>query len=53
VTKRCVVTDGSNLLTIPVQSAAQPDSTASNLTALVSDFNALLAKLRAANIIMP
>jgi hypothetical protein len=36
---------------IPNKGAAQADSTAEDATELVTDFNALLAKLRAANII--
>lgn len=42
--------DGSPLV-IPVQAAAQADTTAVDLAALKVDFNALLAKLRTAGVI--
>lgn len=35
---------------VPSQAAAQADSVASDVPELVADFNALLAKLRAANV---
>ncbi len=35
------------------QAAAQPDSSAATLAVLVADFNALLAKLRAAGLLAP
>lgn len=43
-------TNGSPLV-VPAQQAAQADSVASTVPALVTDFNSLLAKLRAAGVI--
>lgn len=43
--------DASPLQAIPVQADAHADSAAADVSALVSDFNALLAKLRAAGVI--
>lgn len=45
VTAFVVITDSPGLVAMPLQA----DSTASTVGALVTDFNALLAKLRAAN----
>lgn len=42
--------DGTTASTVK-QAAAQADSTASTISALVTDFNALLAKLRTAGVI--
>ena len=44
-------TDGTTTKIIPYQAESQANSTASNIAALKTDFNALLAKLRAANIL--
>lgn len=43
-----VLSNGSSFRKIPVQAAAQADSVAATLAALVIDFNALLAKRRTA-----
>jgi hypothetical protein len=45
-----VLSNGSVWRRIPVQSAAQVDSVAATVGALVTDFNALLAKFRTAGV---
>lgn len=42
--------DGTPFGAVPSQAAAQADSVAATLPAMVTDFNALLAKLRAAGV---
>lgn len=50
-TKRLTLFDeDGNTLNVPKLVAAQADSTATDVTGLVADFNALLAKLRAAGV---
>lgn len=44
--------DGSPKV-IPNPAAAQADTTAADLTAMKADFNALLAKLRTAGVLLP
>lgn len=44
---------GTTWLVVPHRAAAQADSVAVTLAALVVDFNSLLAKLRAAGVIAP
>lgn len=45
--------DGTSWRTIPKEAAAQVDSTATTVAGLVTDFNSLLAKLRATHVITP
>lgn len=45
--------DGSTWRIVPTQAAAQADSVAASLGALVTDFNSLLAKLRASGALAP
>lgn len=45
--------DGTSWRPLPKQAAAQADSVAGSVGALVTDFNALLAKLRAAGVLAP
>lgn len=47
------IKEGASVTGLPgvPQAAAQPDSIAENVSGLVTDFNALLAKLRAAGLI--
>ncbi|WP_433717195.1 glycosyl hydrolase family 28-related protein (plasmid) [Nocardia sp. CA-084685] len=49
----CWGVDHDFLEPLPQQAAGQPDSTATNIAELVADFNTLLTKLRAANVIAP
>ena len=48
-----VLSNGSTYRKVPVQAAAQADSTATDVAGLKADFNALLAKLRAAGVLAP
>lgn len=47
------LSNGTVYRLVPVQAAAQADSAAGTLGALVTDFNALLAKLRASGALAP
>lgn len=46
-----VISDGTNWVRVPLQAAAQADSAAAIVADLVTDFNALLAKLRTAGVL--
>lgn len=48
-----MMSDGTNWVPLPKRGAAQADSTAAVLADLVTDFNALLDKLRDAGVLAP
>lgn len=48
-----VYSNGTTWLKVPTQAASQANSAAGTVGALVTDFNALLAKLRTAGVLAP